>query len=91
MDFGALPPEINSGRMYTGPGRGSMLAASAAWDGLAADLHFTAASYQSVISDLTGAAWLGPPLRGVEDIGHAVVAAGFQQQHADVGLLGQPP
>ena len=26
MDFGALPPEINSGRMYSGPGCGSMLA-----------------------------------------------------------------
>jgi PPE-repeat protein len=60
MDFGALPPEINSGRMYTGPGCGSMLAAASAWDGLAVDLHSTAASYQSVISDLTGAAWLGP-------------------------------
>ena len=60
MDFGALPPEINSGRMYSGPGCGSMLAAAAAWDGLADDLHSTAASYQSVIWDLTGAAWLGP-------------------------------
>jgi PPE-repeat protein len=39
MDFGALPPEINSGPMYTGPARGSMLAAAAAWNGLAADLH----------------------------------------------------
>ncbi len=60
MDFGALPPEINSGRMYSGPGCGSMLAAAAAWDGLADDLRFTAGSYQSVIWDLTGAAWLGP-------------------------------
>ena len=60
MDFGALPPEINSGRMYSGPGCGSMLAAAAAWDGLADDLHSTAASYHSVILDLTGAAWLGP-------------------------------
>lgn len=59
MDFGVLPPEINSGRMYSGPGCGSMLAAAAGWDGLAADLHSTAASYRSVISDLTGAAWLG--------------------------------
>ncbi len=33
MDFGALPPEINSGRMYCGPGSGPMLAAAAAWDG----------------------------------------------------------
>ena len=60
MDFGALPPEINSGRMYSGPGCESMLAAAAAWDGLAEDLHSTAASYQPVIWDLTGAAWLGP-------------------------------
>lgn len=60
MDFGALPPEVNSGRMYSGPGCGSILAASAAWDGLAADLHSTAAAYGLVISDLTQAAWLGP-------------------------------
>ena len=25
MDFGIYPPEINSGRMYTGPGSGPML------------------------------------------------------------------
>ncbi len=32
MDFGALPHEINSDRMYSGPGSGPMLAAAAAWD-----------------------------------------------------------
>ena len=47
MDFAVLPPEINSARMYTGPGSGSMLAAATAWDGLAAALHSTATSYQS--------------------------------------------
>ena len=40
MDFGALSPEINSARMYAGPGPGSMLAAAAAWKGLAGQLHF---------------------------------------------------
>lgn len=60
MDFGALPPEINSARMYSGPGSGTMLAASAAWEGLAADLYSTAASYSSVVSNLTGGPWLGP-------------------------------
>jgi PPE-repeat protein len=60
MDFAALPPEINSGRMYAGPGPGSLLAAASAWDGLAAELGSTAASYQSVITELTGGAWTGP-------------------------------
>jgi PPE-repeat protein len=60
MDFALLPPEINSGRMYAGPGSGPMLAAAAAWDGLASDLQSTAASYQSEISGLTGGPWLGP-------------------------------
>jgi PPE-repeat protein len=59
MDFGVLPPEINSGRMYAGPGSGPMLAAAAAWDGLAAQLRSTADSYSSVISGLT-AEWQGP-------------------------------
>jgi PPE-repeat protein len=59
LDFGALPPEINSGRMYAGPGAGPMLAAAVAWDVLAAELFSTAASYGSVITDLA-AGWLGP-------------------------------
>src|SRR5579875_1565139 len=59
MDFGMLPPEVNSARMYSGPGSGSMMAAAAAWDGLAADLNSTAASHRSTISELT-AVWQGP-------------------------------
>lgn len=59
MDFGLLPPEVNSGRMYAGPGPGPMLATAAAWDALAAELQLTAASYGSVISGLT-AGWQGP-------------------------------
>lgn len=50
MDFGALPPEINSARMYAGAGAGPMMAAGAAWNGLAAELGTTAASYESVIT-----------------------------------------
>ena len=59
LDFGALPPEVNSGRMYSGPGAEPMLAAAAAWQGLAAQLRSTAASYSSVISALA-ADWQGP-------------------------------
>jgi PPE-repeat protein len=60
MDFGALPPEINSGRMYSGPGSGPMLAAAAAWDGLADELHTAAAAYEAEIAGLTDGPWLGP-------------------------------
>jgi PPE-repeat protein len=59
-NFGALPPEINSARMYAGAGSGPMLAAAAAWDGLAAELNPAAASYGSVISRLTSDGWQGP-------------------------------
>ena len=59
MDFGALPPEVNSGRMYSGPGPASLLAASAAWESLAAELNVAASGYESVITTLT-AEWQGP-------------------------------
>ena len=60
MFFAAFPPEINSGRMYTGSGSGPLLAAAAAWDDLASELQSAAASYSSVISGLTSGPWLGP-------------------------------
>jgi PPE-repeat protein len=60
MDFGAYPPETNSLRMYTGPGAAPMLTAAQAWQGLAAELHSAASSYQSVVSSLTTGPWSGP-------------------------------
>jgi PPE-repeat protein len=59
LNFGALPPEINSGLMYAGPGAGPMLAAAAGWDGLAAELGTAASGYGSVISELTSSPWVG--------------------------------
>jgi PPE-repeat protein len=60
MDFAFLPPEINSARMYTGPGSGSLLAAAGSWDSLSAELGTTAESYESVLSGLTAWQWRGP-------------------------------
>jgi PPE-repeat protein len=59
MDFALLPPEINSGRMYAGPGSGPILAAAAAWDALAGELGSTASAYQSAVEGLV-AEWQGP-------------------------------
>jgi PPE-repeat protein len=60
MDFGALPPEINSARIYAGPGSDPLMTAALAWDDLAEDMYSTAASYGAVISALTSDAWAGP-------------------------------
>jgi len=58
FDFAVRPPEINSALMYTGPGAGPMMAAAATWNNLAAELSTAAASYESVISELSGE-WMG--------------------------------
>ncbi len=58
LDFGALPPEINSARMYAGPGSGPMMAAAAAWDGVTAQLESFAARYSAAVSELQGI-WSG--------------------------------
>lgn len=60
MDFAFLPPEINSARMYTGPGSDSLLTAAGSWDALAAELGTTTEVYESVLSSLTSLSWRGP-------------------------------
>jgi PPE-repeat protein len=60
MDFAALPPEINSGLMYAGPGSAPMTAAAASWDNLAIEMYSAASNYGSVISSLTSGPWRGP-------------------------------
>jgi PPE-repeat protein len=60
MDFGALPPEVNSGRMYAGPRPATLLAASAGWAALAAEMYSVAGGYQAVIKGLIEESWTGP-------------------------------
>ncbi|VBA61043.1 PPE family protein [Mycobacterium attenuatum] len=60
MDFGGLPPEVNSGRLYAGPGPGTMLAAATGWQDLATELHSVASGYESVVSSVTVQSWAGP-------------------------------
>jgi PPE-repeat protein len=80
LDFGALPPEINSGRMYVGPGSGPLLAAAAAWDELATGLQSTAASYGSTVEGLTAGPWTGP-----SSIAMAAAAAPYVQWMSATG------
>jgi len=60
MFYAAFPPEFNSGRMYSGPGSGSLRAAAAAWDGLAAEIQSTVGAYASTVEGLIGGSWTGP-------------------------------
>jgi PPE-repeat protein len=73
MDFGIYPPEINSGRMHTGPGSGPMLAAAQAWGSLADELYTAASAYQSVVSELTSGAWSGPSSTAMSSAGATYV------------------
>jgi PPE-repeat protein len=60
MNFSVLPPDITSVQMHSGAGSGPMLAAAAAWDGLASELDSAANSFSSVTSGLATQGWQGP-------------------------------
>ena len=60
LDYGAIPPDINSARMYMGPGSSSFQVAASAWNGLAAELQSAAQGYQTTITQLASDEWTGP-------------------------------
>jgi PPE-repeat protein len=60
IDFGALPPEINSARLYAGVGSTPLVAAASAWNSIAAELNSAAQAYDGVLTQLAGEEWLGP-------------------------------
>ncbi|OHV03837.1 PPE family protein [Mycobacterium talmoniae] len=67
MDFGALPPEVNSARIYSGAGSSSLTAAASAWNQLAAELNSAANGYESIITRLSSEEWLGPASASMAD------------------------
>lgn len=60
IDFGALPPEINSARLYSGAGSTPLVTAASAWNSLAAELNAAALGYENVVTQLASEEWLGP-------------------------------
>ena len=74
LDFGALPPEINSGRMYSGPGSGPMMAVAAAWDAVAGQLESVSRGYSAVVSGLQGEGWSGSASDAMADAAAPYVA-----------------
>ena len=84
-----MPPEINSARMYAGPGPDSMLAAATAWNGLAAELQSTATSYGSVVSGVDGRVVDGAFVDG--DGGRSRPLCGVAQRYRRAGRAGSQP
>jgi PPE-repeat protein len=68
MNFAVLPPEVNSWRVHAGPGPGSMLAAEAAWAGLATELRSAASEFGSIVSDLSSDGWQGSSSVAMTDV-----------------------
>jgi PPE-repeat protein len=87
LDFGVLPPEMNSGRIYAGAGSPPMLVAAAAWDELAAELGTAASVYSSTIAELTSSPWVGPASVSMDILGGLSVPATWS--HA-TGALSHP-
>lgn len=70
MDFGALPPETNSGRLHSGPGAESMMEAARAWRALGAELGDMALNYRAMFAELDLAEQSG----SARALNHAVAA-----------------
>jgi PPE-repeat protein len=60
FDFAARTPEVNSALIYSGAGAGPLMAAASSFSNLSSELTSNAASYESIISQLTGSEWTGP-------------------------------